>query len=163
MQTLDLHLSEKSHASPKLFSIHSIHFLYIQNIKKNITILLLQECARQRSREFHLLRWEGKIRLCLHMQRTYSWTPILLQPCLSPGAADYNLSPHTAHNQCSAPKRRTSFMLEFSKRLVPVNRHSLLFFGSPLSNACRIRQINAGKVRGQWLTGKLVLMALSTG
>lgn len=54
-------------------------------------------------------------------------------------------------------------MLEFSNSVVPVNRHSLLFFGSPLSNACKIRQTNVGKVRGQWLTGKLVLMALSTG
>lgn len=97
------------------------------------------------------------------MQRIYSTTPALLHPRLSLGAADYNLSPQTAHNLCSAPKRRASFMLEFSKRLAPVNRHSLLFFGSPLSNACRICQTNAGKVRGQWLTGKLVLMALSTG
>lgn len=133
------------------FSKHSETFW---KIKINIKIPLLYRCSDKGESEpcssaVCILReiTLGDKTLLTHTEDNHhKFNPP--SPHLSPGAVNYNLSPHMAHDQYSAAKCRASFMLEFSKHQVPVNSHSLLFSGSPLSSACRTCQTNAGKVRG---------------
>lgn len=142
------------HLQSFTFSIHSETFWHI----KNTTILLLHACsekeesicARQCSGEFHIseeIRVRDKTAYICKGYIAQIQSSFIHTSGQELWSITFHPVPHTISVQLPSVEQVLywSFQSAWFQWI-----DSLLFFGSPQNNACRICQTNAGEVKGQW-------------